>query len=70
MLDIKEIKDQKEDQLKNLIEDLEKEIFELKNKLALDRKLEKPHLIREKRRTKARILTILRERKEEKDEQE
>lgn len=40
---------------------LDREIYELRNELATQRKLEKPHLIKEKRKTKARILTILTE---------
>ncbi len=39
--------------------DLDREIFALRNELALHRKLEKPHLIKQKRREKARTLTIL-----------
>lgn len=39
--------------------ELDREIFELRNTLALTRKLEKPHLIKQKRREKARILTAL-----------
>ena len=39
--------------------DLEKEIFELRNELAVNRKLDKPHLIKVKRREKARLLTII-----------
>ncbi len=39
--------------------DLDREIFQLRNELAVQRKLEKPHLIREKRKQKARILTQL-----------
>ena len=39
--------------------DLDREIFELRNTLAMTRKLEKPHLIKQKRHEKARILTVL-----------
>ena len=39
--------------------ELDREIFQLRNELATQRKLEKPHLIKEKRREKARILTRL-----------
>jgi len=42
----------------NLI-NLDREIFELRNELAMQRKIEKPHLIKEKRKMKARILTFL-----------
>ena len=36
-------------------------LFELKCENAVQRKLETPHLLKEKRRQKARVLTILRE---------
>lgn len=55
----KELKDQSEKELRNHVHQLDREIFELRNELAVQRKLEKPHLIKEKRKTKARILTIL-----------
>ena len=58
-----EIKSMTDEQLKNLVEDLEKELFELKNHLATTKKLEKPHLIKEKKKQKARALTLLSERK-------
>lgn len=38
---------------------LEAEIFALRNELALQRKLEKPHLLKEKRHERARTLTLL-----------
>ena len=41
------------------VADLDREIFDLRNELALNRKLEKPHLIKSKRKEKARLLTIL-----------
>lgn len=39
--------------------DLEKEIFALRNELALQRKLEKFHLLKAKRHERARLLTLL-----------
>ncbi len=38
---------------------LEKEVFALRNELAMQRKLEKPHLLKAKRHERARLLTIL-----------
>jgi large subunit ribosomal protein L29 len=55
----KELKDQSVKELTAHVHVLDREIFELRNELATQRKLEKPHLIKEKRKTKARILTIL-----------
>ncbi len=55
----KEWRDQSVDELNANVRDLEREIFLLRNELAAQRKLEKPHMIRAKRKDKARILTIL-----------
>ena len=55
----KEVKDQSVDELKAAAHELDREIFQLRSELAMQRKLEKQHLIREKRKDKARILTIL-----------
>jgi large subunit ribosomal protein L29 len=38
---------------------LDREIFALRSELAMNRKLDKPHLIKARRKDKARILTIL-----------
>lgn len=55
----KEIKDQSIAELMAMKRDLEREVFELRNELALNRKLDKPHMLKEKRKEKARVLTIL-----------
>lgn len=39
--------------------ELDRDIFVLRNELAINRKLEKPHLIKTKKREKARMLTLL-----------
>lgn len=39
--------------------ELDREIFGLRNELSVQRKLEKPHQLREKRKDKARVLTAL-----------
>jgi large subunit ribosomal protein L29 len=54
-------RDQSVDELKALNQDLSKEIFQLTNEIRITRKVEKPHLLREKKRDRARVLTILRE---------
>lgn len=38
---------------------LDKEIFVIRNELSWNRKIEKPHRLKEKRKEKARILTML-----------
>jgi large subunit ribosomal protein L29 len=55
----KEWQDHSIDELNANVRKLEHEIFSLRNELATQRKLEKPHQIRAKRKDKARILTIL-----------
>lgn len=53
------IKDQSKEQLKIRITDIEKELYHLKNELKTAHKIEKPHMIRELKKEKARILTFL-----------
>lgn len=63
-------KNEKDLSLKELearVYELDREIFELRNELATQRKLEKPHLIKSKRRDKARILTMLTQKNKEKE---
>lgn len=50
---------QSEQELQAAVRDLDREVFTLRGELATQRKLEKPHLLKQKRRQKARILTIL-----------
>lgn len=54
-----EIKDQSVEELKALYQDLSKDIFDMKNEISMTRKLEKPHLLRQKKRNRARVLTLL-----------
>lgn len=61
----KEMKDQSVEELKAGLLTLEREIFQLRNELATQRKLEKPHLIKAKRKDKARILTLLTQKQKE-----
>ncbi len=64
MMKAKELRDQSVEELKLLRRDLSKEIFGLKNELSLSRKLEKPHLVRAKKRDRARVMTVLAEKGE------
>ena len=63
MLKAKDLINQSVEELEAQYEDLSKEIFELMNELKLARKLDKPHLIQEKKRDRARVLTVLREKR-------
>jgi large subunit ribosomal protein L29 len=51
------------DDLKSLYKEYSTEIFNLRNELAVSRKLEKPHLLKEKKKDRARVLTALRTKK-------
>jgi len=55
------LQDQSVEELNAIHRDLSKEIFGLKNELATTKKLEKPHLLRQKKRERARVLTFLRQ---------
>ncbi len=54
-----EFKDQSKVELQALYRELSKEIFDMKNEISAARKIEKPHLLRLKKRTRARVLTAL-----------
>ena len=59
------LKEQSVKELTSAIEHLDRELFTLRTELATQRKLEKPHLIKEKRRQKARLLTVLTQKQQE-----
>ncbi len=61
MTKAKELRDQSESELKALYQDLSKEMFQLRNEMKITRKMEKPHLVRSKKKDRARVMTILRE---------
>lgn len=60
----KELQEQPTSELQALYQDLSKEIFEYRNEIGSTRKIDKPHLVSLKKRTRARILTLLRQRGE------
>lgn len=59
MLNVKELISQSENELEAHYEQLSREIFELQNELKMTKKLEKPHLLKEKKKSRARVLTAL-----------
>ncbi len=61
MLKPDKLRDQSVEELKLLHADLTKELFKFNNEIKRTRKMEKPHLMREKKRDRARILTVLRQ---------
>lgn len=56
---MKEFKDQSLEELKALYHDMSKDIFDLKNEVSTAKKLEKPHLLKKKKRDRARVLTLI-----------
>lgn len=63
MLKIVEIRDQSDEQLGLRLVEIDNELFKLINELKTAHKLEKPHLLKELKKEKARVLTVLNERK-------
>lgn len=57
----KELRAQGIEELQEQQKTLAKEIYQMNCELKLSRKLEKPHQMREKKRTRARLLTLIRE---------
>ncbi|EKE10243.1 MAG: hypothetical protein ACD_16C00065G0002 [uncultured bacterium] len=62
-----EWKSQSVKELEAAVRELDRELFYLKNELATQKKIEKPHLLKAKRKEKARILTILTQKNKEKE---
>lgn len=54
-------KDQSVEELKALYQELSRDIFELRNEISINKKIEKPHLVKQKKRERARLLTVLRQ---------
>ncbi|MCB1110129.1 MAG: 50S ribosomal protein L29 [Chlamydiia bacterium] len=63
MLKAKDLINQSVEELEGQYEDTCREIFELINELRVSRKLEKPHELKEKKKDRARLLTVLRQKK-------
>jgi large subunit ribosomal protein L29 len=57
--DKENIRDQSADELKAVCRELTAEIFQMENELAIQRKLEKPHLLKAKKKERARVMTFL-----------
>jgi len=62
MIKIEEIRDQSTEQLEFRLLEIDREFYDLTNELKTAHKLEKPHLLRDLKKEKARILTVLTER--------
>lgn len=59
MVKTKDLVDRSREELEELYVNLCRDIFELMNELKVSRKLDKPHLLRMKKRDRARVLTLL-----------
>jgi large subunit ribosomal protein L29 len=64
MLETKELQSKRVEELREECEKLSREIYQMGSELKVTRKIEKPHLIREKKRDRARLLTVLRQKRE------
>lgn len=61
MTKAKELRDQTVEELKAIYQDLSRELFQMRNEMKVTRKIEKSHLVRDKKRHRARVMTVLRE---------
>ncbi|MES2122391.1 MAG: 50S ribosomal protein L29 [Chlamydiota bacterium] len=61
MVKAKDLRDQTVEELSLQHRDLSKELFLLRNEMKVTRKMEKPHLVRQKKKDRARVLTVMRE---------
>lgn len=59
MFKIEDLKKQNLVELTALYNDLSKEIYEINTEFSITRKLEKPHLLRSKKKDRARVLTAI-----------
>ncbi len=59
MLKAKDLRDQAIEELEAIHGEYQKSLFRLVNEAKLAKKAEKPHLIREKRKDIARLLTVM-----------
>lgn len=62
----KEMRDQTIDELEASYNDTRKELFQLVNEMQRSKKFEKPHLLRQKRKNIARLLTVITEKQSDK----
>ncbi len=65
MLKAKDLRDQTLEELEANLQDLQRELYELVNEYKTNKKLDKPHLLPEKRRDRARLLTVIKEKQQQ-----
>ena len=66
MLKMKELNELSTKELQGQHADVSRDIFHLTSELKTSRKLERPHELKEKKKDRARILTILRQKQSQK----
>ncbi|NGX57065.1 MAG: 50S ribosomal protein L29 [Candidatus Anoxychlamydiales bacterium] len=59
MTKLKELKELSIEQLEFRIDEINKTLFEIRNELAINHKVEKPHLLKTLKKEKAQIKTIM-----------
>jgi large subunit ribosomal protein L29 len=63
MAKARDYRDQSSEELEASYEDIRKELFQLKNETRRSKKVDKPHLFRQKRKDLARLLTVINEKR-------
>ncbi|CDR33061.1 50S ribosomal protein L29 [Criblamydia sequanensis] len=63
MLKASELKDKASEELEAMLIDLRKDLFASVNEAKQTKRIDKPHLVKQKRKDIARILTVMREKK-------
>lgn len=63
MLDLKEIRSQNVEAILVQLKEVSKDLYNLENELKLNRKLDKPHLLRSKKKDRAKLMLVLHEKK-------
>lgn len=61
MVKAKDLRDLSLEDLEFQCNELSRELFELKNEMKVNRKMERPHMVRQKKKDRARVMTVLRE---------
>jgi len=56
-----ELRDLSVDELQSTLYETQRELFNLRNELSINKKLDKPHLLQSLRKKRARVLTVLNE---------
>ena len=65
MLKAKDLKDKSIEELEASLQDLSRELYQLVNEYQVNKKLDKPHRLITMRRDKARLLTVINEKRKE-----